>query len=61
MYVARNHTDLSLAEISRGFNRDHSTVIHSIRSIEKRLEPGSDIHRTLEAIHERLRLRRSTD
>ena len=36
MYVARNQTDLSLAEIARGFDRDHSTVIHSIRTVEKR-------------------------
>jgi chromosomal replication initiator protein len=61
MYAARRQTDLSLAEIARGFDRDHSTVIHSIRSIEKRLETGSDIHRTLERIHERLQLHPSTD
>lgn len=54
MYVARNRTDLSLAEIARGFDRDHSTVIHSIRRIERDLEPGSDVHRVLERIHERL-------
>jgi chromosomal replication initiator protein len=56
MYVARNQTTLSLAEIARAFNRDHSTVLHSIRAIEKRLEPGSDIHRALEAIQQRLQL-----
>lgn len=61
MYVARDQTDLSLAEIARGFERDHSTVIHSIHTVEKQLEPGSDIHRTLERIHERLQLRPSTD
>jgi chromosomal replication initiator protein len=56
MYVARNSTDRSLAEIARSFDRDHSTVLHSIRTIEKQLEPGSDIHRALEAIHERLQI-----
>jgi chromosomal replication initiator protein len=54
MYVARRTTEASLAEIARAFNRDHSTVMHSIRTVEKRLQPGSDIHRALEAIHERL-------
>ena len=54
MYVARNQTDLSLAEIARGFDRDHSTVLHSIRRVEKDLAPGSDVHRALERIHERL-------
>ena len=56
MYVARNQTDLSLAEIARGFDRDHSTVLHSIRRVERELEPGSDIHRALERIHERLNI-----
>jgi len=54
MYVARNSTDLSLAEIARGFDRDHSTVLYSIRTVERQLEPGSDIHRALEKVHERL-------
>ncbi|HET6831797.1 MAG TPA: chromosomal replication initiator protein DnaA [Solirubrobacterales bacterium] len=54
MYVARNRTDLTLAEIARGFERDHSTVVHSIRRVERDLEPGSDTHRALERIHERL-------
>jgi chromosomal replication initiator protein len=56
MFVARAETDSSLAEISRAFERDHSTVLHSIRAIERRLEPGSDVHRALEAVHERLHI-----
>lgn len=55
MYVARNQTDLSLAEIARGFDRDHSTVLSSIRRVERDLQPGGDLHRALERIHERLR------
>jgi chromosomal replication initiator protein len=54
MYVARRRTDLTLAEIARGFDRDHSTVIHSIRRVERDLETGSDVHAVLERIHERL-------
>jgi chromosomal replication initiation ATPase DnaA len=57
MYVARKQTDLSLAEIARGFSRDHSTVLSSIRRVERDLEPGSDFHRALERIHERLNLK----
>lgn len=56
MYLARTHTDLSLAEIARGFSRDHSTVLHSIRAVERSLEPGSDFHKALERVHERLNL-----
>ena len=42
MYLARELTDLSLAEIARGFDRDHTTVLHAIRRCRARLEPGSD-------------------
>jgi chromosomal replication initiator protein len=48
MYLAREMTPLSLAQIAREFNRDHSTVIHSIRAVEGRLEPGSE---TLKDLH----------
>lgn len=54
MYVARSKTDLSLVEIARGFSRNHSTVLSSIRRVERDLEPGSDVHRALERINERL-------
>ena len=56
MYVARRQTDLSLAEIARGFDRDHSTVLHSIHRVERDLETGGDVHKALERIHERLHL-----
>lgn len=56
MYIARNQTDLSLAEIARGFDRDHSTVLSSIRRVEKEMQPGGDLHRALERIHERLNI-----
>ena len=48
MYLARELTPLSLAEIARGFNRDHSTVLHATRAVAERLEPGSE---TAESIH----------
>jgi chromosomal replication initiator protein len=48
MYLARELTTLSLAEIARGFDRDHSTVLHAIRSVATKLEPGSE---TAQAIH----------
>jgi chromosomal replication initiator protein len=48
MYMARELTGLSLAEIARAFDRDHTTVLHAIRSVKSRLEPGSE---TAEAIH----------
>ena len=56
MYVTRNNTSLTLSEIARAFSRDHSTVMHSLRTVEKRIEPGSDLHAALEAIHNRLHI-----
>ncbi len=48
MYLARELTPLSLTEIARGFDRDHSTVLHAIRAVSSRLEPGSE---TADALH----------
>jgi chromosomal replication initiator protein len=48
MYLARELTPLSLTEIARAFDRDHTTVLHAVRSVAKRLEPGSE---TAETVH----------
>lgn len=54
MYLARQETSLSLAQIAQEFNRDHSTVLHAIRAVTRRLEPGSNttsaLHRTRELL-----------
>jgi chromosomal replication initiator protein len=47
MYLTRQLTGLSLADIARSFQRDHSTVLHAIRRVEGELEPGSTLHTTL--------------
>ena len=51
MYMARELTDLSLAEIARGFDRDHTTVLHAVRSVKTRLEPGSETAETIHRVH----------
>jgi chromosomal replication initiator protein len=48
MYLARELTPMSLTEIARGFDRDHTTVLHALRAVDGRLEPGSE---TSERIH----------
>ena len=49
--LARNGwRNTSLAQIAREFDRDHSTVLHAVRSIESRLEPGSEIHDDVDRI-----------
>ncbi len=42
MYLTRELTSLSLAQIAHEFNRDHSTVLHSLRAVTARLDPGSE-------------------
>jgi chromosomal replication initiator protein len=48
MYLTRELTGLSLAQIARGFGRDHSTVMHGIRRVSSNLEPGSALHQSLD-------------
>jgi chromosomal replication initiator protein len=50
IYLSRELTSLSLAQIAREFNRDHTTIMYAIRNVTSRLEPGSEtanaLHRT---------------
>ena len=59
MFLARELTPLSLSQIAREFDRDHSTVIHAIRAVGDRNEPGSatagDIHSVRAVLGETLR------
>jgi chromosomal replication initiator protein len=47
MYLTRELTTLSLAEIARCFDRDHSTVLHAVRRVENELGPESPLYRKL--------------
>lgn len=38
MYIANDLTDMSLPEIGRAFNRDHSTVVHARDQIKKEIK-----------------------
>jgi chromosomal replication initiator protein len=48
IYLTRELTSLSLAQIAREFNRDHSTVLHAIRTVKAKLEPGSELTATVD-------------
>jgi chromosomal replication initiator protein len=43
MYLIRQLTNLSLPDIGREFNRDHTTVLHSIRKVESSLKAGNSV------------------
>lgn len=54
-YLARKHTELSLADIGQRFNRKHSTVIKGIAAVEQevtRQTPlGHQLARTIQQLH----------
>ncbi len=55
MYLARRHTRYSLEEIGGYFGgRDHTTVMHAVRTIEKRRSDDDNLDKVLEALELRL-------
>ena len=50
MYLARTMTTLSLPAIGIHFGRDHTTALHAIRKITKRLGADENLVRDVEAI-----------
>ncbi|MCA9298011.1 MAG: hypothetical protein KDA28_03035, partial [Phycisphaerales bacterium] len=56
MYLARRHTRHSLEEIGGYFGgRDHTTVMHAVRSIETKCEVDDEFKSVLEALEDRVR------
>ncbi len=53
-YLARKHTDLSLKDIGKQFNRRHSTVLKGITNVEKEMSKDSTTGRQLTRIMERM-------
>ena len=44
MFLIRSQTHLSLNEIGREFdNRDHTTVLHAIKRVEKMMKDDADL------------------
>ena len=41
MYLIRTMTNLSLPEIGREFDRDHTTVMHGLKKVEQALQNSS--------------------
>ena len=50
MYIARKFTTKGLPEIAEQFKKTHSTVIHGVKSIEKRLDVEEDLKASLEEV-----------
>jgi chromosomal replication initiator protein len=54
MYLSRTMTDHSLVEIGRAFGRDHGTIIHAVRKVERRLEESKEIRQKISILGNRL-------
>ncbi len=56
MYLTRELTDLSLPAIAEAFNRrDHTTVLHAIKRVERSALQDASVSRTLEELSSELR------
>lgn len=50
MYISRKFTQKSLPEIAKSFDKSHATILHGVKTIEKRLEVEPDLKSTLDEI-----------
>ncbi len=58
MYMARRHTQLSFPELGREFgNRDHSTIQHGCRKVDRELSTNTDLAYQIRLIEQSLNLR----
>lgn len=55
MYLARKFTEESLADIGRAFNRDHSTVLHSIKVVSNHLVRDHSVGAQLEILSNKVK------
>lgn len=55
MYLCRRHTESSLQQIAKSFGKkDHTTVLHAVRSIEVRLNEDDRVRHIVENIEKKL-------
>jgi len=55
MYLARQLTSASYPEIGERFGgKDHSTIIHAIRKVEKLMEENFQLRQTIESLRNAL-------
>ena len=54
MYLAREYTDETLEAIGREFKRDHATVVHAVKKVEKDLNKNSKMKFQMDFLREQL-------
>lgn len=56
MYLSRKHTDDSLSDIGKTFNRDHSTVLHAIKVVSEKLVRDTSVNAQLQILSDKVKL-----
>ncbi len=54
MYLSRKHTEKALSDIGRAFNRDHSTVVHSVKRITMSMARSTSVRGQVELLSDKL-------
>lgn len=54
MYLSRKHTNESLAEIGKIFNRDHSTVMHAIKVVTNMIHRDRSVEAQIELLSKKV-------
>ena len=55
MYLSRKMTDNGLSDIGKAFNRDHSTVVHSVRVITESISRSASVRGQVEFLTDKLK------
>ena len=62
IYLAKSSTSKSLPEIGRAFaNRDHTTVIHSVKTIERLKKIDSELNTNIDNLKNQILLNKSNE
>ena len=54
MYLARQLTHASLAEVGRAFGKDHTTVLHAVGKIQALLQDDLKFQKTIDTLTQRV-------
>ena len=54
MYLARKHTEFPLTDIGKALNRDHSTVVHAVRTITTKIARDGSTRGQIELLSDKL-------
>lgn len=61
MYIMKNYFNMTLKEVGKAFNRDHTTVIHAIRMFQQDREVNEQYNLAYEEVKQKLELRKGTE